>query len=29
MADGLVETGVISKEALQRVVTAVEHSVKL
>ena len=29
MADGLVETGVISKEALQRVVTAVEHSVKV
>ena len=29
MADGLVETGVISKEALQRVIKAVSHSVEV
>ncbi len=29
MADGLVDTGIISKEAMQRVVNAISHSVKV
>ena len=29
MADGLIDTGIISKEAINRVVNAIKHSIKL